>query len=80
MNLHGDLAETWELPDPLTYVFHLRSGVHFHDGRPVTSADVKATFDHIPPITHPSALWQGRHTLQPRRDRRRAGYPNHGES
>ena len=47
MNLHGDLAETWELPDPLTYVFHLRSGVHFHDGRPVTSADVKATFDHI---------------------------------
>jgi len=47
MILHGDLAETWELPDPLTYVFHLRSGVHFHDGRPVTSADVKATFDHI---------------------------------
>src|SRR5713226_1200478 len=47
MNLHADLAESWELPDPLTYVFHLRPGVRFHDGRPVNSADVKATFDYI---------------------------------
>ncbi len=44
---HGDLAETWETPDPVTYVFHLRSGVKFHDGRPLTSADVKYTFDSI---------------------------------
>ncbi len=43
----GDLAETWETPDPVTYVFHLRSGVKFHDGRPLTSADVKYTFDSI---------------------------------
>ena len=43
----GDLAERWETPDPVTYVFHLRSGVKFHDGRPVTSADVKYTFDSI---------------------------------
>jgi peptide/nickel transport system substrate-binding protein len=47
MNLHGDLAESWESPNPLTYVFHLRHGVRFHDGRTVTSADVKATFDFI---------------------------------
>jgi len=44
MNLHGDLAESWEIPDPLTYVFHLRRGVRFQDGRPLSSADVKATF------------------------------------
>ena len=44
---HGDLAERWETPDPLTYVFHLRSGVKFHDGRVLTSADVKYTFDSI---------------------------------
>ena len=44
---HGDLAETWEMPDPVTYVFHLRKGVKFHDGRPLTSADVKFTFDSI---------------------------------
>lgn len=47
MNFHGDLAESWDTPNPLTYVFHLRSGVHFHDGSPLTSADVKATFDFI---------------------------------
>jgi peptide/nickel transport system substrate-binding protein len=43
----GDLAENWETPDPVTYVFHLRSSVKFHDGRPLTSADVKYTFDSI---------------------------------
>jgi peptide/nickel transport system substrate-binding protein len=44
---HGDLAEKWEMPDPVTYVFHLRSGVKFQDGRTLTSADVKYTFDSI---------------------------------
>jgi ABC-type transport system substrate-binding protein len=43
----GDLAERWETPDPLTYVFHLRPGIKFHDGRALTSADVKFTFDSI---------------------------------
>ncbi|HEX4545328.1 MAG TPA: ABC transporter substrate-binding protein [Candidatus Acidoferrum sp.] len=47
MNFHGDLAEFWDTPNPLTYVFHLRRGVYFHDGRPLTSADVKATIDFI---------------------------------
>jgi ABC-type transport system substrate-binding protein len=47
MNLHGDLAESWETPDPLTWIFHLRKNVRFNDGHPVTSADVKATFDFI---------------------------------
>lgn len=47
MNFRGDLAESWQTPDPLTYVFHLRNGVKFHDGRALTSADVKATFDFI---------------------------------
>ncbi|MGD0939394.1 MAG: ABC transporter substrate-binding protein [Terracidiphilus sp.] len=34
------LAESWEQPDPLTLVFHLRQGVLFHDGRPLTARDV----------------------------------------
>jgi len=34
------LAERWEQPDPLTLVFHLRSGVRFHDGRALTARDV----------------------------------------
>ena len=41
------LAERWETPDPLTYVFHLRSGVRFHDGRALTARDVKWTFDSL---------------------------------
>jgi peptide/nickel transport system substrate-binding protein len=47
MNLHGDLAESWQTPDPVTYVFHLRPNIHFHDHHPLTSADVKFTFDFI---------------------------------
>jgi len=43
----GDLAEKWETPDAVTYIFHLRSGVKFHDGRPLTSGDVKYTFDSV---------------------------------
>lgn len=46
-NVKPALAERWETPDPLTYVFHLRSGVRFHDGRPLTSRDVKWTFDSL---------------------------------
>jgi peptide/nickel transport system substrate-binding protein len=41
------LAERWEIPDPLTYVFHLHHGVRFHDGRPLTARDVKWTFDSL---------------------------------
>jgi peptide/nickel transport system substrate-binding protein len=41
------LAERWETPDPLTYIFHLHHGVKFHDGRPLTSRDVKWTFDSL---------------------------------
>jgi len=41
------LAERWETPDPVTYVFHMHPGVKFHDGRPLTSRDVKWTFDSL---------------------------------
>jgi len=41
------LAERWEIPDPKTYVFHLHHGVKFHDGHPLTSRDVKWTFDSL---------------------------------
>src|SRR5579871_5430464 len=47
MNIVPDLANSWDQPDPLTYIFHLRHDVKFHDGRALTSADVKFTFDSI---------------------------------
>jgi peptide/nickel transport system substrate-binding protein len=47
LSMRPGLAERWEIPDPLTYVFHLHPGVRFHDGRPLTSRDVKWTFDSV---------------------------------
>jgi ABC-type transport system substrate-binding protein len=44
-NLLPGAAERWEIPDPQTYVFHLRPGILFHDGRALTSKDVKWTLD-----------------------------------
>ncbi|MGA2888350.1 MAG: ABC transporter substrate-binding protein [Terracidiphilus sp.] len=41
------LAESWEQPEPLTLVFHLRSGVQFHDGRTLTARDVAWTVNSI---------------------------------
>ena len=41
------LAESWEIPDPKTYIFHLHRGVKFHNGASLTSRDVKWTFDSI---------------------------------
>ena len=46
--LKPDIAESWTVsPDGLTYTFKIRRGVVFHDGSPLTSKDVKATFDRI---------------------------------
>lgn len=41
-----DLAETWEVtPDGLQYTFTLRDGLTFHNGDPLTAADVRYTFE-----------------------------------
>ncbi len=37
------LATRWEQPDALTWVFHLRDGVRFADGRPLEAEDVRWT-------------------------------------
>lgn len=44
-NLQPWVAEKWDIPDPLTYVFHLRKDVKFHNGGQLTSRDVKWTLD-----------------------------------
>jgi peptide/nickel transport system substrate-binding protein len=42
-----DIAESVDTPDPLTLVFHLRPNLTFHDGKPLTSKDVKFTYDSL---------------------------------
>ncbi len=39
--LKAGLAKSWEMaPDSLSYTYHLRRGIRFTDGMPITSADV----------------------------------------
>jgi len=48
LKLEPCLAESWEIsPDKLTYTFHLRHGVKWHDGQPFTADDVKFTYDKL---------------------------------
>ncbi len=46
----GHLAESWENPDPLTYIYKIRDNVFFHDkppvnGRQLTADDMAANYE-----------------------------------
>ena len=43
--LRPELAESWRMVDDRTYLFDLRKGVKFHNGQPLTAADVKFTYE-----------------------------------
>ncbi|MFI5184041.1 MAG: ABC transporter substrate-binding protein, partial [Vicinamibacteria bacterium] len=45
MKLTSSLAESWTSPDDRTWVFELRKGVRFHDGRLLTAEDVRYSID-----------------------------------
>ncbi len=45
--LEPSLAARWEIPDPTTYLLHLRKGVKFHSGNPFTAEDVKFSLARI---------------------------------
>lgn len=49
------LAETWTVSSDLkSYRFRLAQGVRWHDGRPLTSADVKFTFEEVASKLNPN--------------------------
>ncbi|WP_162458189.1 ABC transporter substrate-binding protein [Mesorhizobium tianshanense] len=45
--IEPDLAESWEQPDALTYIFKLRKGVLFHDGTEFDADAVKFNLERI---------------------------------
>ncbi|HKB08455.1 MAG TPA: ABC transporter substrate-binding protein [Candidatus Polarisedimenticolia bacterium] len=48
LNVVPRLAESWSFSDGgRTLTFHLRPGVRFHDGHPLTSEDVKYTYERV---------------------------------
>lgn len=47
LNVIPELATNWEQPDEVTYIFHLRDDVTFHNGRGMTAEDVKYSFERI---------------------------------
>jgi peptide/nickel transport system substrate-binding protein len=51
LKVQPGLAESFETPDETTYVFKLRPGVKFHNGKELTAEDVKYSLDTI--ITPP---------------------------
>ena len=48
LNIVPSLAEKWELSeDKLSLTFHLRDGVTFHNGQPMTADDVVASMKRV---------------------------------
>ena len=38
----GALAESWDIPNPTTYIFHIRQGVRWHDKAPMNGRELTA--------------------------------------
>ncbi len=53
------VAESWEMPDDTTIVFHIRPGLVFHDGSALTARDVKYTYDSLMAEGFPGAKSSG---------------------
>ncbi|HKG25204.1 MAG TPA: ABC transporter substrate-binding protein, partial [Thermomicrobiales bacterium] len=55
-SLEPSLATAWEISeDGLTYTFHLRQGVTFHDGSPLKASDVKFSMERAK--NDPNNIW-----------------------
>ncbi len=46
-NVVPEIAESWESPDPQTYLVRIRDGVKFHNGETLTTDDVVFTFNRV---------------------------------
>lgn len=46
-DVQAGLAESWDIPSPTKYVFNLREGVAFSNGRPMTAEDVAGSISRV---------------------------------
>lgn len=56
LNIRPELAVSWETPDELTVILHLREGVQFHDGTPFNAEAVAYNFERM--LSHPRSARQ----------------------
>ncbi|MEA4962333.1 glutathione ABC transporter substrate-binding protein [Lutispora sp.] len=55
-NVAPGLAESWEIVDDTTYIFHLRKGVKFHNGEEFKASDVAFSFSQIAQSPHAESI------------------------
>lgn len=55
-NVAPGLAESWEIVDDKTYIFHLRKGVKFHNGEEFKASDVAFSFSQIAKSPHAESI------------------------
>jgi peptide/nickel transport system substrate-binding protein len=57
-NIIPDVAESYEIsPDGLTWTFHIRKDIKFHNGDPLTAADVKFSVDRFGDMSLSTNPW-----------------------
>ena len=63
--IRPDLAESWDVsPDGLTYTFHLRHNVRFHDGVELTAEDIVYTYSQIREINNHSPYFRNMNLIK----------------
>ncbi|MDF2892087.1 MAG: extracellular solute-binding protein family 5 [Clostridia bacterium] len=55
-NVAPCLAESWEVVDDKTYIFHLRKGVKFHNGEEFKASDIAFSFSKIAESPHAESI------------------------
>jgi peptide/nickel transport system substrate-binding protein len=69
LKIEPALATSWEVIEPTVWRFHLRQGVHFHDGAPLTADDVVASLmratDDLSPLKGNLAAFKSARAIDP---------------
>lgn len=69
LKIEPALAERWEIVEPTRWRFHLRQGVRFHDGAPLTADDVVASLkratDEASPLKGNLSAFRDAHAVDP---------------